>query len=197
MLTRSSSVRTTRSSSSVLGKRPHHPDPPTRRTRNKTKPPPTPDPTPKRPRVSIPTIVEGDWNKENIAPFANAFIARDDSPTTTPSRTRLRTSYPNPPTYQLTNDHIQATPSPQPPPPKSPYLPLLRLLHQPSNPSPPAHAPSSAPLVTPPSQVATPKGVSSSSSCVGLRTRCISLGPRARVRRPWLTPSCPPSPPMN
>ncbi|KIM78909.1 hypothetical protein PILCRDRAFT_38396, partial [Piloderma croceum F 1598] len=64
--------------SSVLGKRAHE-------STTDHHPPPTPDPSPitKRARTSL----EGDWNKENIAPFANA---ADSSLPSSPSPPPLR-----------------------------------------------------------------------------------------------------------
>lgn len=75
---------------SVLGKRSHQPDSPSSSSFTnaagdnvKVQQVPTPDPSPKRPRISIGKL-EGDHNKENIAPFSTDIIM--GSPVSTPTR---------------------------------------------------------------------------------------------------------------
>ncbi|KAF5348658.1 hypothetical protein D9758_006786 [Tetrapyrgos nigripes] len=72
--------RTTRSS--VLGKRAHQPDPISFCDQLQT---PEPTPNPKRPRTSS-TVLDGDWNKENVPPFNLVPVSGDASPVR--SRTR-------------------------------------------------------------------------------------------------------------
>ncbi|KAJ7629887.1 P-loop containing nucleoside triphosphate hydrolase protein [Mycena rosella] len=78
--------------SSVLGKRPHHPElsTPTTDTKRQLQ---TPDntPNPKRPRTSN-TAIDGDGNKENVPPFNTQSIASPPSPRATRALRRTTTS---------------------------------------------------------------------------------------------------------
>ncbi|KAJ7899034.1 P-loop containing nucleoside triphosphate hydrolase protein [Mycena leptocephala] len=118
--------------SSVLGKRPHNPDPSTPAHIDTKRQLQTPDntPNPKRPRTSI-TALDGDGNKENVPPFNTDSIASPPSPrrlrrTTTsdgsPSRVRqvvsrrasTSTIVPATPTAEIAQLTL-ATPPPTPP----------------------------------------------------------------------------------
>ncbi|KAF7983763.1 hypothetical protein HWV62_18958 [Athelia sp. TMB] len=132
--------RSTRSS--VLGKRPHAPDAPsssapaspvssasTSTTTSFCEPPPTPEATPsfKRARTSL-TLLEGDWNKENVAPSPCGEVV-PSSPRTlrraasdferTPTRARTA-----PARHASTSDLLTALATPPPTPAPSALLPL-------------------------------------------------------------------------
>ncbi|KAJ7141510.1 P-loop containing nucleoside triphosphate hydrolase protein [Mycena epipterygia] len=79
--------------SSVLGKRPHHPDPSTPAHTDTKRQLQTPDntPNPKRPRTSS-TVLDGDGNKENVPPFNTESLASPPSPRATRSLRRTTTS---------------------------------------------------------------------------------------------------------
>lgn len=79
--------------SSVLGKRPHNPEPSTPAHTDTKRQLQTPDntPNPKRPRTSI-TALDGDGNKENVPPFNTEPIASPPSPRATRSLRRTTTS---------------------------------------------------------------------------------------------------------
>ncbi|KAJ7079064.1 hypothetical protein B0H15DRAFT_519461 [Mycena belliarum] len=79
--------------SSVLGKRPHHPEPSTPAHTDTKRQLQTPDntPNPKRPRTSS-TAVDGDGNKENVPPFKTDFVTSPPSPRTARSLRRTSTS---------------------------------------------------------------------------------------------------------
>ncbi|KAJ6498999.1 P-loop containing nucleoside triphosphate hydrolase protein [Mycena sanguinolenta] len=78
--------------SSVLGKRPHNPDPSTPVHSQTKRQLQTPDntPNPKRPRTSI-IAFDGDGNKENVPPFNTDAVASPPSP----RATRLRRTTPS------------------------------------------------------------------------------------------------------
>ncbi|KAJ7497591.1 P-loop containing nucleoside triphosphate hydrolase protein [Mycena latifolia] len=79
--------------SSVLGKRPHHPEPSTPAHTDTKRQLQTPDntPNPKRPRTST-TALDGDGNKENVPPFNTDSVASPPSPRATRSLRRTTTS---------------------------------------------------------------------------------------------------------
>ncbi|KAJ7045822.1 P-loop containing nucleoside triphosphate hydrolase protein [Mycena alexandri] len=79
--------------SSVLGKRPHNPDPSTPAQADSKRQLQTPDntPLPKRPRTSS-TALDGDGNKENVPPFNTDSVASPPSPRVTRSLRRTTTS---------------------------------------------------------------------------------------------------------
>ncbi|KAJ6587204.1 P-loop containing nucleoside triphosphate hydrolase protein [Mycena vulgaris] len=79
--------------SSVLGKRPHHPEPSTPAHTDTKRQLQTPDntPNPKRPRTSN-IAIDGDGNKENVPPFNTESIASSPSPRATRSLRRTTTS---------------------------------------------------------------------------------------------------------
>ncbi|KAJ7495965.1 P-loop containing nucleoside triphosphate hydrolase protein [Mycena galericulata] len=79
--------------SSVLGKRPHNPEPSTPTQIDTKRQLQTPDntPNPKRPRTSN-TALDGDGNKENVPPFNTEPIATPPSPRATRSLRRTTTS---------------------------------------------------------------------------------------------------------
>ncbi|KAJ7772656.1 P-loop containing nucleoside triphosphate hydrolase protein, partial [Mycena maculata] len=79
--------------SSVLGKRPHNPEPSTPAQGDAKRQLQTPDntPTPKRPRTSN-TAVDGDGNKENVPPFNTDSIASPSSPRASRALRRTTTS---------------------------------------------------------------------------------------------------------
>ncbi|KAJ7187943.1 P-loop containing nucleoside triphosphate hydrolase protein [Mycena filopes] len=119
--------------SSVLGKRPHNPDPSTPAQADSKRQLQTPDntPNPKRPRTSG-TALDGDGNKENVPPFNSDGVASPPSPrrslrrtaTSDGSPSRVRTSMsrrastsaivPATPTAEIAQLTL-ATPPPTPP----------------------------------------------------------------------------------
>ncbi|KAF8210640.1 P-loop containing nucleoside triphosphate hydrolase protein [Mycena galopus ATCC 62051] len=116
--------------SSVLGKRPHNPDPSTPNESKRQLQTPDNTPNPKRPRTSV-LALDGDGNKENVPPFNTDAVASPPSPrrlrrtaTSDGSPTRVRQSMsrrastsaivPATPTAEIAQLSL-ATPPPTPP----------------------------------------------------------------------------------